>query len=74
MCFFSLGVVCSLVPFCTRPVYFRVVLFSTPFFGLFIKFAFYRSKKKKKNIFTQVLSSWPISHKGLRNAEILLGC
>ena len=40
-----LPIVCSLVPFCTRPVYFRVVLFLAPYFGLFIKFAFYRSKK-----------------------------
>ena len=27
-------------------MYFRVVLFLAPYFGLFIKFAFYRSKKK----------------------------
>ena len=40
------------MPFCTRPVYLRVVLFSAPFFGLFIKFAFYRSKKKKKKKLT----------------------
>ena len=35
----------SYATICTRPVYFRVVLFSAPYFGLFIKFAFYRSKK-----------------------------
>ena len=51
--FFSLVVVCSLVPFCTRPVYFRVVLFLAPYFGLFINFAFYRSKKKKVVLITK---------------------
>ena len=61
MCFFSLDDVCSFVPFCTRPVYFRVVLFSAPFFGLFIKFAFYRSK----NIY--------IYMKNLRDTEDWLG-
>ena len=45
---FSFGVVGSLVPFCTRPVYSRAVLFSFPCFGLFINLFFIDQKKKKK--------------------------
>ena len=46
MCFFSFGVVCALVPFCTLPVYSRVVLFSIPCFGLFINLLFIDQKNK----------------------------
>ena len=41
------------MPFCTRPVYFRVVLFSIPCFGLFINLLFIDQKKKKKKLSMQ---------------------
>ena len=55
--FFSFVVVCAQVPFCTRPVYSRVLLFSFSCFGLFIKLLFIDKKKKKlskiSNTFTK---------------------
>ena len=44
--FFSFVVVCAQVPFCSCPVYSRVLLFSFSCFGLFIKLLFIDKKKK----------------------------
>ena len=50
LCFVA---VCAQVPFCTRPVYSRVLLFSTPCFDLFINLLFIDQKKKKRGVALQ---------------------